>query len=279
MPTTRKPRDLTGSDFVLSHFTLGRHHDIAQRVEAAAAAGCAAIGLYTRDYERLEAEGLAPGPLTALLDDHGLCLAEIEALRGWGDPALVDGDDYLALEATAFRMADAFECRYVQAIGPYAGTIADAGAAFAGVCDRAAEHGLVVGLEFLPFTNIENAADALRIVDAADRPNGGICVDIWHHQRGANDLDLIRAIPGEKILGIQISDGPVAPTLDSYYEDTLRTRVPPGQGEMDVQGFVDAVLGTGASVPWGLEVPNEGAWETDGRDWVIACAEGLRQYL
>ena len=46
MATQRSPRDLTSSDIVLSHFTLGRAHDIHNRVQAAAAAGCAGIGLY-----------------------------------------------------------------------------------------------------------------------------------------------------------------------------------------------------------------------------------------
>jgi sugar phosphate isomerase/epimerase len=279
MTTTRKPRDLTADDLVLSHFTLSRHHDITQRVNAAAVSGCAAIGIYIRDYQRLASIGVGAEELSHLLDRHDLCLAEIEALRGWGDPAILAGDDYRDQEATAFAIADAFEARYVQAIGPYAGTLAAAGDAFGALCDRAADHGLVVGLEFLPFTNIETAADALRIVEHADRSNGGVCVDIWHHQRGANDLDMIRAIPGEKVMGIQMSDGSVRPTLDSYYEDCLRTRVPPGEGEMDVVGFVAAVKSTGTQVPWALEVCNEAAWETDGAEFVSACVAGLRRYL
>jgi len=275
MTTNRKPRDLTADDLVLSHFTLGRHHNIENRVVAAADAGCAAIGLYTRDYQRLEDEG-AVERLESLLDENGICLAEIEALRGWGDPAVASSDDYLAQEATAFRMADRFESRYVQAIGPVADDVATAAGGFAAMCDRAAQHGLVVGLEFLPFTNVVDAADALRLVEAADRDNGGVCVDVWHHTRGANDLDLIRAIPGERITAIQVSDGPLAPTLDSYYEDCLRTRVPPGDGEMDVAGFLDAVRSTGTTVPIALEVCNDTTWDTDARGFVAACASGLR---
>lgn len=277
MTTNRKPRELTADDIVLSHFTLGRHHDIENRVVSAAAAGCAAIGLYTRDYQRLEEEG-AVDRLEALLDEHGICLAEIEALRGWGDPAVAASADYLAQEATAFRIADRFESRYVQAIGPVADDPAVAAAGFAAMCDRAADHGLVVGLEFLPFTNVVDAADALRLVEAADRDNGGVCVDVWHHTRGANDLDLIGAIPGDRITAIQVSDGPLSPTLDTYYEDCLRTRVPPGDGEMDVGGFLEAVRGTGTTVPIALEVCNETTWDTDAREFVAACVAGLRAF-
>ncbi len=58
---------------------------------------------------------------------------------------------------------------------------------FGELCDRAAGHGLLVGIEWLPYTNIATAADAQAIVEAAGRPNGGYCADIWHHRRGAND--------------------------------------------------------------------------------------------
>ncbi|MDG2028975.1 MAG: sugar phosphate isomerase/epimerase [Acidimicrobiales bacterium] len=277
MPTARKPHDLRARDIVLSHFTLGRHHDITNRLDAAAAAGCAAIGLYIRDYQRLLSEGTAPGELTEMLDARNLCLAEIEALRGWSDATPTD--DYLEQERTAFEMANAFECRYVQAIGPTVDDPRAAAAGFAALCDRAADHGLVVGFEFLPFTNVVDATAALRLVQDADRANGGVCVDIWHHQRGANDLALIRAIPGDRVMGIQMSDGPLTPTLDSYYDDTLRTRVPPGEGEMDVAGFVEAVQSTGTAVPWSLEVCNEANWDKDATEFVQASADGLRRFL
>ena len=270
MSTQRNAHQLTSDHIVLSHFTLGRHHDIVNRLDAAAAAGCAGVGLYIRDYLKLD-----PGLLRSQLDERNLCLAEIEALRGW-DPS---DREYQQLETAAFEMADAFGCRYVQAIGPYAGSFNEASKAFGQLCDRAAEHDLVVGLEFLPFTNIYDAADALRMIEQADRDNGGMCVDIWHHQRGANDLDLIRAIPGEKVMAVQLSDGPVMPTMESYYEDCLRTRVPPGAGEMDIAGFIDAIRSTGANVPWDLEVCNDDVWDTDATDFVKTCADGLRTFL
>ena len=278
MTTAGKPSELTDDDIVLGHFTLSRHHDIAQRVDAAAGAGCRAIGIYLRDFQRLEADGSSDA-LAGLLDDRGLCLAEIDALRSWGDPATADTADALDQEATAFRIADRFASRSLHALGPYAGSIDEIALAFGALCDRAADHGLLVGLEFLPTTVIATAADALRVVEAADRDNGGICVDVWHHQRGAGDLGLIRALPGEKVVDVQMSDGPLQPDLADYEEDTRRNRLPPGDGEMDLRGFVAAVRATGTTAPWSLEVCNEAAWDTDGAEFVARCAAGLRRVL
>ena len=272
MAATKNPRELTSHDLVLSHFTLGRHHDITQRVDAAAAAGCQAIGIYLRDFQRLESEDTADR-LAGLLDERNLCLAEIDALR------LADTADAAEQEAAAFRIADQFGCRSLHVLGPHAGSVTDGAAVFAALCDRAADHGLLVGLEFLPTTNIATAADALRIVEAADRDNGGVCVDVWHHQRGANDLDLIRRLPGEKVIDVQMSDGPLAPLLEDYEHDTRRNRVPPGEGEFDLVGFVAAIRATGTTAPWALEVCNRAEWETNGTAFVARCADGLREVL
>jgi sugar phosphate isomerase/epimerase len=178
-----------------------------------------------------------------------------------------------------WELVDAFESGYVQAIGPYEGTLADAANAFGALCDRAADHGAVVGLEFLPFTNIVDAADALAIVERADRPNGGVCVDIWHHARGANDLDLIRAIPPELITGVQMSDGPAAPTLADYKDDCLRHRVPPGEGDFDAERFVGTLIDMGVALPWSLEVCNDDVWGQPGGEHVRRVAEGMRNVL
>ena len=271
------PRSLGNDDLVLSHFTLDRNHPLDDRIRAAADGGFAGIGLYAGQFQRLRAEGLTIDRLREMLDAADVCLAEIEVLSGWG--SATPSADYWRFEDVVWELVDAFECRYVQAIGPYEGSIADAAARFGEVCDRAADHGAVVGLEFLPFTNIIDAADALAIVEAADRPNGGVCVDIWHHARGANDLDLIRAIPPELITGIQMSDGPLEPTLADYKDDCLRHRVAPGDGEFGAVDFVRMLIDLGVTVPWSLEVCNDDVWGQPGRDHVRRAADAMRRVL
>lgn len=271
------PRSLTADDLVLSHFTLGRDHPIGDRIEAASAAGFAGIGLYIGQYRKLRASGMTSTQLADLLGAANLCLAEIEVLAGWASSQ--PSAEYWENEAVAWELVDAFHSRYVQAIGPYEGTVADAARAFGALCDRAADHGAVVGLEFLPFTNIVDAADALAIVEQAGRPNGGVCVDIWHHARGANDLELIRAIPPELITGVQMSDGTATATLDDYKDDCLRHRVAPGTGAFDAERFVGTLIDMGVELPWSLEVCNDDVWGQPGTDHVRCAADGMRQVL
>lgn len=273
----KSPRDLNGDDLVLSHFTLARNHPLDDRIAAAGAAGFAGIGLFAGQYAQLRKDGLAVDAVRGQLETAGVCIAEVEALSGWA--AHSPSGDYLAFESIVWDVVDTFESRYVQAIGPYEGDLADAAIRFGELCDRAAEHGAVVGLEFLPFTNLVTAADTVRIVEQADRPNGGVCVDIWHHARGANDLDMIREIPGELITGVQMSDGPAAPQLDDYKDDCLRNRVPPGLGEFGAVEFVSILLDAGIDLPWSLEVCNDANWDAPAAAPAQACADGMRSVL
>jgi sugar phosphate isomerase/epimerase len=268
---------LPAGGLVLSHFSLAREHPIDERVALAAAHGFTSIGLYVGHYAQLERDGFAPGGLLELLDEHGVRLAEIEVVPGLGRDG-EGGERAAGIEATAWRMADAFGCRYLQVIGPAAAPLSDAAAAFGGVCDRAADHGLVVGLEFLPFTDIVSVHDARAIVETADRPNGGICVDIWHHERGARDLPAIAALPPELVTGVQLNDGTRVPEDPEYYTDCLRNRRAPGDGEFEFAAFLQALVRAGVTVPWSLEVCSSSGW-ADAPAHVARIAAGMRRFV
>jgi sugar phosphate isomerase/epimerase len=246
-------------DLILSHFSLGRFRPFEERVRAAAEAGFAAMGLYVGDYERLRAEGARDADLRAVLGQHGMRVVEIEALRGWS-VAGADPDAYRKTEREVFAMSDALgPGHHVQVIGPYAGTLDDAAEAFAGVCDRAAAHGLAAAIEFLPeMSNIPDAATAMQIVTRAGRANGGICLDCWHHFRGANDDDMLRAIPPERIFAVQFDDGPRQRVDPDYYTDCTRYREVPGDGDFDLAGFLRLVGEMGVRLPLSVEVMSVG---------------------
>ncbi len=273
----RTAHDLGQGDLVLSHFSMARFHPIEERVAMAARHGYAGIGLWVSHYAQLEQQGWSADALRDLLDEHGVLLAEIEVIPGLGGDG-PGGERARDLEAIAWRIADAFGCRYLQVIGPSELPVAEAGRAFAALCDRAADHGLVVGLEFLPFTDVVSVHDARRIVEAADRPNGGICLDVWHHVRGSNDLAGIAALPGELITGLQMNDGPKVPEHPDYYTDCLENRRPPGQGEFALDEFVATVRATGTTVPWSVEIPSTESW-ADPEPFIAAAARGMRSVL
>jgi len=276
----KRPRDLGFGDLVWSHFSRPRFGGFDDRVAAAAAAGMDGIGLYVFEYERLRTEeGRSAADIRGVLDRHGVCLADVEVSRGW---SATEGDDVeysKRIEALAFEMADEFGVRYLQAIGSYAGGVHHAAEAFAGLCDRAAEHGLLVGLEWLPYTNIADAADAQELVRLTDRPNAGYCVDIWHHTRGANDMAMITALEPDRVFSIQMNDGALVPAIDDYKTDCLASRVPPGDGEFDCVGFIRALYDMGVGAPISLEVCSTELWQAPAAFAAQVAADGMRRVL
>jgi sugar phosphate isomerase/epimerase len=272
----RSARQLGVDDLVMSHFTLDRHYPLEARIAAAGDAGIAGIGLYIGDWERHLAQGTTMAQLEQLLQQHDVVLAEVEAIPIWSTDGAAGQRTERFLDL-AWQLAGNFGARYMQVIGPYDQPLEIAAERFAAVCDRAAEFEMLVGLEFLPFTNIRTASDAMAIVDAAGRYNGGVCVDIWHHRRGADDSSLIEAIPPDKVMAIQMNDGPMVPQVDDYKDDCLLHRLAPGDGEMHAAEFAALLLRMGVSAPWSLEVCQQGA--PVGAEHVRHCADQMRAVL
>ncbi len=240
------------TELVLSHFCL-RYASFEERVEAAAVAGLSQIGLFHRNYAQLLADGATPSSLRAVLNRHGVRVSELEVLRPWaederGRAAAADG------VRLVMEMAETFGARYLQVIGPCPPDMDRAAEVLAGLCDRAAEVGLIVGVEFLPFTNIADAGVALDLVLRADRPNAGICIDSWHHFRGADDWSLLERLPPERIAAVQLNDGPLVPEGPDYLEDCLANRRVPGEGAFDLPRLVGLLRSRGVSVPLSMEV-------------------------
>lgn len=250
-------------DLVLCSGTVARATPFRDRLEAASAAGYAAVSLWGRDYQSARDEGYSDADLVALLDDHGLAVAELDPVWWWTPgadrfsiaPELDPIDVFRFGEADLFRIAELFGARSLNAADVLGGDwgVADAAASFAGLCDRAAEHGLLVHLEWLAWSRIADLATALEVVTAADRPNGGLNVDTWHCARtGTTAADLL-AVPGERVLAIQVDDGPAEPEAD-LVEATLHRRLVPGAGAFDLPGYLRALRAIGADVPIGVEV-------------------------
>lgn len=250
------------ASLILSYFSIGAGPmqdltgggglTLEQRVSAAHGGGFDGIGLWAEDYKRAVATGVDPASMRATADAHGVAVSELEVLDGWARLAPPPGQ--AAKEHVFYEMADVFGSRHLHVMGPYEGTLDDAAERFAGVCDRADEHGLLVSLEAMPFTNITDFAVALDIVERAGRANGGLCIDTWHHFRGADDLSLLRAVPVERVVSVQLNDGTRKPEVDDYVADTIANRRVPGDGEFDLRSIVDELARKGLRIPISVEV-------------------------
>ena len=125
--------------------------------------------------------------------------------------------------------------------------------ALAGVCDRAREHGLLVTLEYLPWSGIADAATALAIVERSGRANATLMVDTWHTFRGPTDEAQLRKLPGARVGSVQINDAPAEPA-DDLVSETLQARLVPGEGAIPLVRWLRILDEIGSTAPIGVEV-------------------------
>jgi sugar phosphate isomerase/epimerase len=259
----RPMRSFGRNDLIASSYTLSGspvfqppRFPFADRVAAAAQAGFSGIGVSAEDYVAIKERGASDAELRRILDDHGIVAAELEFLTNWwcDDER---GRTSRVLEDQFYAAAEAFGARHMNVGSPaIRGTMPPldlVAERFAALCDRAAQHDLLVAFEFLPWSDVPDAATAWRLIKAANRPNGGILIDTWHYFRGAADPEQVKAIPPDRFFVIQFDDAD-AKMLGDWMEDTTDRRRLPGEGAFDLQGFIRMLDAHGVNAPFSVEV-------------------------
>jgi sugar phosphate isomerase/epimerase len=283
-----QPLTLDASDTVLCSGTLRTGIPFRERITAAEAGGFSRISLWGRDYRMARDEGLSDRDVRLLLDDHGLSVGELDPAWWWLPGAseihLPPEHDHEQIfrytEPELFAVADAVGARSLNAVDVFGGpwSLDEAAVAFAGLCDRAADHGLLVHLEFLPWSRIPDLATAWHVVDAADRPNGGLMLDAWHYFRSDPDRELLCSIPGSAILEVQLCDAPATPEADPLHA-TLHERLLPGDGQLPLSTLLADLQATSTAAPLGVEVFSDVLHAQAPEDVGRLAGESLRALL
>ena len=122
--------------------------------------------------------------------------------------------------------------------------------------ERASARGLRVGFEALAWgRHVNDYRDAWEIVRRADHKSIGIILDSFHALAPSFPVGPIQAIPGDRIFLVQLAD---APQLDlDVLSWSRHFRCFPGQGNLPVQDFMNAVNATGYKGPLSLEIFND----------------------
>lgn len=127
---------------------------------------------------------------------------------------------------------------------------------FRALGDIAAQRGVRVGFEALAWGRHTNDhRDAWEVVRRADHPNVGLILDSFHTLARRIDPETIRRIPGDRIFFVQLADAPAIDMDLLYWSRHFRNM--PGEGDLDVVGFMRAVMATGYAGPLSLEIFND----------------------
>jgi sugar phosphate isomerase/epimerase len=234
-------------------------HEFRERVEAAAKAGFTAMGFWHTDL-RANRGKMGFREMKRILDGNGIGEIEVEWLLDWfcTDSRRTASDETRKLLLDAAEELGAKHIK-IGDLGNDCADVAKMTEEFAVLCRQAAERGTKVLFEMLPaaFSRAPTLDAVLTICKGAGAKNGGIMLDNLHLQRiGTPPQDIVRKIPRELPLGVEINDGMLA-TPVNFVDSVINKRLLPGDGEFDIAAFLHAVWTHGYEGPVGVEVLNE----------------------
>lgn len=141
--------------------------------------------------------------------------------------------------------------------------------------DIAQARGIRIAFEALAWGRfVDDYRRAWRIVQLADHPNVGVCLDSFHVLSRRHDPSVIEQIPGDKIFYLQLADAP-ALSMD-VLSWSRHHRLFPGEGSFDLAAFVRHTLAAGYDGPWSLEVFNDTFRQTDPGHTAVHALRSLR---
>ncbi|MFD8394159.1 TIM barrel protein [Streptomyces sp. NPDC059680] len=240
--------------------TVSLSGTLTEKLAAAARAGFGGVEIFEND---LLACPLAPEEIRARCADLGLSIDLYQPMRdieGVPDDVFVRN---LRRARHKFELMNRLGADTVLVCSSVSPDAVDDDVRAAGQLARLAglaeEFGIRVAYEALAWgRHVNTYGHAWRIVEAADHPALGVCLDSFHIlSRGSEpeDLEGIADIPGEKIFFLQLADAPLL-AMD-VLQWSRHYRCFPGQGGFDVAGLLRRVLAAGYRGPLSLEVFND----------------------
>ena len=264
--------------------TVSISGDLAEKLAAISAAGFDGVEIFEQDF--LTFDG-SPRDVGRMIRDHGLEITLFQPFRDFeGLPEPQRAQAFARAERKFDLMGELgtdlmLICSNVSPLA--LGGIDRAATDLRELGERAASRGLRVGYEALAWgRHVSDHRDAWEIVRRADHASIGLILDSFHTLARRIDVASIRSIPGDRIFIVQLAD---APMIDMDLLNWSRHfRNMPGQGDLDVTGFMRAVMATGYDGPISLEVFNDqfrgGSPKSiaiDGRRALVALMDDVRR--
>ncbi len=231
--------------------------DLREKLAAIAAAGFEGIEIFENDFLAYDAP---PREVGAMVRDHGLEVSLFQPFRDFeGLPEPLRGRAFERARRKFDLMGELGADRILICSNTHPeslGGIDRAADDLRALGDDAAARGITIGFEALAWgRHIDDHRDAWEIVRRADHAAVGLVLDSFHTLAKGIDPDSIRSIPGDRIAFVQLADAPMIEMDLLYWSRHFRSM--PGQGDLDMAGFMRAVAATGYDGPLSLEVFND----------------------
>ncbi|SFZ84713.1 4-hydroxyphenylpyruvate dioxygenase [Devosia enhydra] len=237
--------------------TVSISGDLVEKLGAIAAAGFDGVEIFETD---LLTSGESPSTIGRMARDLGLEITLFQPFRdfeGLPEPLRARAFERARRKFALMNELGTDLILICSNVSPAAlGGIDRAAADLRDLGEIAEGFGVRVGYEALAWgRHVSDHRDAWEVVRRADHNRVGLILDSFHTLARRIDPDTIRAIPGDRIFIVQLADAPLIDMDLLYWSRHFRNM--PGEGDLAVVPFMQAVAATGYAGPLSLEIFND----------------------
>lgn len=228
-----------------------------EKLEAIAAAGFKGVELFENDLLSFDGSPSEVGREIARLGLSAVTFQPFRDFEGMPEPQRTRTFDRAERKFDLMQQLGCDLLMVCSNVSPDSvGGIDRAAADFRELGERASQRGFRVAFEALAWgRHINDYRDAWEVVRRADHPAVGLVLDSFHILARGTELNALRAIPRDRIFLVQMAD---APRLEMDFLSWSRHyRCFPGQGDLPINDFMDALAATGFDGLLSLEIFND----------------------
>lgn len=253
------------------HGQVTLHGNILSDVRIAREAGYRALEVHTDKLGRYLEAGRTAEELKAALATQGITAAAIDIIGGIEATGREDRNKLFALTERLCRVARVIDAGLIQ-VNPFSAldgmpleeVLRITALNLKEIASIGKEFGIRFQIEGAAWTPIHTLDHCLKLIDLTGEDNVGLVIDFWHFwaSRGADPEDVAR-LDRELIYNVHLCDGFRPAEGDPWVDERELRGVLPGDGDLPVQEWVDAIRSTGYDGFVSGEFLNQKLWEED----------------
>jgi len=269
------------------HGLLVRYSNVATDISIAQRAGYDSVELHTDKLDRYLAAGFTGKDLKKILDKHSISANCIDIIGGVETQSPKKFDSILEKTEQLVDTAVAIDCPTIQlnafmelSDSSTQDNIKLTAANIRKICEIGQRKNIRFQYEGAAWTPIHSIEHYKNLAEEVAMPNFGFVIDFWHFwaSRGGTPEEIAK-LDKNMIYGVHIADGFRVKQNEPWIDETLLRGALPGDGNVPIKEWVDAVKSTGFDGSYAGEILCHKLWEADLYDIAEDALNRMKSYF